>query len=178
MSKLDIIIGPMFSGKTSYLLNKINEIKLNNNLNFIVLKPDIDSRFEYNKITSHNNISFDCFTCSNLNNFNPFEYDIILIDEGQFFNNLKDIIVNWLNNYDIHIIIAGLDGDYKQNKLGEILDLIPFSDSCIKLNAKCFYCSNKAPFTHKIIKNNDVVFIGGNESYVSLCRIHYKIYNL
>lgn len=177
MSKLDIIIGPMFSGKTTYLLNKINEIKLNNNLKFIILKPDIDSRSKYNKITSHNNISFDCFTCSNLDDFNPSKYNIILIDEAQFFNNLKNIIVNWLNNYDVHIIIAGLDGDYKQNKIGEILDLIPFSDSCIKLNSKCFYCTNNAPFTHKIIKNNDVIFIGGTESYMALCRVHYKICN-
>lgn len=178
MSKLDLIIGPMFAGKTTFLINKIKELKNNNN-KFIILKSSLDIRYNIDKITSHDNINENCIPINNLIEFTDVnQYDTILIDEAQFITNLKKCILEWLDIYNIHIIICGLDGDFQKNKIGEILDLIPYADTCIKLNSKCHYCNNNAPFTHRINNDKNIILIGSKDYYIPLCRFHYKIYNI
>jgi len=74
------------------------------------------------------------------------------------------------------VLISGLDGDYKRNKFGEILDLIPHADNLIKLNALCAICNNgtEAPFTWKYSEyQTDSIIDISVDKYIPLCRKHY-----
>ena len=97
----------------------------------------------------------------------------LFIDEAQFFDNLKENVLGILEKLNINIVIVGLDGDFNRNKFGEILDLIPYCDTCQKITALCKECNDGTPalFTHRNNKNNDQIEVGNN--YVSLCRYHY-----
>jgi thymidine kinase len=179
MSELHLILGPMFAGKTTTLINEAS--KINNTVNkdeILIINHSSDIRYSENTfITSHDNLKIPCIAMSSLctifeNNISNIKY--IFINEGQFFPDLFDIIKVLLFNYKIKIYICGLDGDYKQEPFPncKILDLIPLSSSVIKLNAICSYCKNKAPFTKRLINSTDIVFIGGVESYQPVCIEH------
>jgi thymidine kinase len=174
--KLELIIGPMFSGKSTELIRRINLLKTINK-KILVIKPQIDTRYKTDKITTHNYESADCLVLENLNSLTNEinNYDVIIIDEGQFFSDLKQTIVQWVDNFKVHIIIGGLDGDFQRKPIGDILELIPYSDKCIKLNSYCNMCKDETegPFSLRLIKSNDKVLIGGSESYIPVCRKHY-----
>lgn len=179
-SKLELIIGPMFSGKSTELIRRIRILQ-NINKKVLVVKPVIDNRYISNKLTTHNYESVDCIILNKLCELKHdiTSYDTIIIDEGQFFSDLKEIVLNWLDNYSINIVVAGLDGDYKMLPIGQILDLIPYSNKCKKLNSLCCICKDgtPAPFTLRSIKSDEKVLIGGSESYKSVCRKHYNLLN-
>ena len=177
--KLELIIGPMFSGKSTELIRRIRLLqKISKKV--LVIKPTIDSRYITNKITTHNFESVECMVLKELEDISDIiikEYHTIVIDEGQFFTTLKETIVRWLDNFSINIIVGGLDGDFKKNPIGQILELIPHSDSCTKLTSLCNVCNDgtPAPFTLRTVKSNDTVLVGGAESYIPVCRKHHSI---
>ena len=85
-------------------------------------------------------------------------------------------MIRLVEEKNINVVVTGLDGDSNRDKFGQILDLIPYSTNCIKINACCVLCMDgtPAPFTYrKQSIASDQIMIGGNESYMSLCRKHY-----
>lgn len=183
MSELHLILGPMFAGKTTTLINTANEISdILNQDEILIINHSSDTRYSENTfITSHDNIKIPCIAMSSLstifdlnNDYTISKIKYIFINEGQFFPDLFDITKDLLFKYKIKIYICGLDGDYKQQPFPncKLLDLIPFASSVIKLNAICSYCKNKAAFTKRLIKSTDIVLIGGVESYQPVCIEH------
>ena len=190
MSRLTLIFGPMFSGKSSYLIKEINKFK--NKELLLSVNHKIDNRYDNNKIVNHNKLSVDCLSLNKLNdiynyniNFNKLEH--LFIDESQFFNDLEYNVKHILNTYPkLNITCAGLDGDYKQNLFydGQLLHLIPYADNVIKLYSKCYECGKKAPFTKKIYINEDnednedddgnekQIVVGSSDIYQPSCYIH------
>lgn len=199
VNTLDLIIGPMFSGKTTRLLEVLNKVNQENKKNkeeniLFIIKPDIDNRYEdskeVNHIISHDGFRSECHVVGNLLKF-KIKIDSkvrelktdenkliwIIIDEGQFFNDLKmfceDILSNHSDNIKYKIVISGLDGDFKKEPIGEILSLIPISDSVTKLNGKCSYCDSPSIMSKRICNEKSQVLIGGNDMYKPTCRIHH-----
>ena len=175
---LELIIGPMFSGKSTEIIKRVRLLKLINK-KILIVKPTIDNRYIEGKITSHNFESVDCKIVNKLNEIDESEInniDTLIIDEGQFFDDLYITVSNWINTYPINIIVAGLDGDFQQKPIGQILNLIPLSNKCIKLNSVCNICKDgtEAPFTLRIIESKETILIGGTESYIPVCRRHYR----
>ena len=180
---LSIVIGPMYSGKSTYLLNKINN-SYKNNENILVINHIIDIRYNKDKITNHNNISTDCISFTNLNEI--FDYvknhsllieniNHIYIDEAQFFTDLEDVVSNLLTTYsNLKITCVGLDGDFQQNVFnnGQLLKLIAKAENVIKLSSKCYICKNKAFFTKRISDDKNQILVGSNNMYVPSCYIH------
>ena len=176
--KLELIIGPMFSGKSTKIRRIIRLYQVINK-KVLVIKAKIDNRYIVDKITTHDFESVECIVINNLSEINDsmiLQYDAVVIDEGQFIPDLKSTIVQWLENYNIDIIVAGLDGDYMKNPIGNILELIPHADTVEKLCSLCNVCKDGtlAPFTFRTISYNDVILVGGAESYIPVCREHYK----
>lgn len=175
--KLELFIGPMFSGKSTELIRQIRLLqKIDKKV--LVLKPIIDLRYAQDKITSHNYESVECKVMNKLDEINDEEinkYDTVIIDEGQFFPDLVSVISRWVNNYTVNIIVGGLDGDFQRRPIGQILELIPMADKCIKLNSLCNICKDgtEAPFSFRLVKSNDKVLVGGSESYIPVCRKHF-----
>ena len=186
MGSLELIIGPMFSGKTKFLISRYKEIITTNTNNFIlVINYYKDTRYGADSIISHDvesisaiNISLlsiinNLFEISNSSEINNFNY--ILINEGQFFPDLKESVITLVEHYKKNVIICGLDCDYKQEKFGQIWDLIPHADKLIKLQGKCNNCSNKSLFTHRL-SNEVVQELIGTYNYIPLCRNCYNSY--
>ena len=181
---LDIILGPMFSGKSFELIRRIRLLKILEK-KFMVVKPLIDNRYSKESvICTHNYDKEDCFCIQKLEecfNYNLSEIDSIFIDEGQFFPDLKNCVIKFVEEFNINVIITGLDGDFQRKPFGQILDLIPYADSCIKKKALCKICKDgtKAIFSHRINKdsNQDQILVGSDDSYIPVCRKHYLLLN-
>jgi thymidine kinase len=189
MGKLEIIMGTMFSGKTSYLLNKI-ALFVELNLKVLYINIDFDDRSELEFSTHNpifNNVDFknknkmnENLTMSKVRDFSNinFEsYDIIMIDEAHFFDDIIKFTKKLLDNKK-HVIIATLIADYKGNKFGKVLDLIPICDEVVRLESYCIECSkqkkiNKAIYSKRITKNKESIDIGGSDKYIAVCREHY-----
>jgi thymidine kinase len=186
---LEIICGPMFSGKSTHL---IKTIKLLSKFKLLIIKSSLDIRYNSNAITTHNKECVSCIVTNSLedieNNYNIKEYDYIIIDEAQFIDDLDIYVSKWLDLYKINIILAGLNCDYNRNPIGKIINLFSIADNIIILKAHCKLCdlqnnlqNNNAIFSHLLqnsnLQNNNLqsnILIGGDDKYMSLCRIHYN----
>lgn len=179
--KLELIIGPMFSGKSTELIREIRLAKIINK-KVLVIKPLIDNRYSEKEITTHSFESEKCETTEKLENLNDIvqKYDLIVIDEGQFFPDLKKYVLTWVDENKLHVIVGGLDGDFKREPIGQILDLIPYSDQCKKITSLCKFCNDgtKALFSYRKVKSEHQVQIGGAETYIPLCRFHYILHDI
>lgn len=186
---LHLILGPMFSGKTSKLL-EVYEKCLLSNISVLVINHSIDTRYSNDMLSTHNKQMIPCtftnklndiFNVSdmNFNSINPVHInDFILINEGQFFEDLYDWVKIMVEKFNKNVYVCGLDGDSNRNKFGQMLDLIPICDKVTKLRSLCVICKNgnKAPFTLRTIHNNSQILVGNEDSYKPVCRNCY-IYN-
>ena len=163
LSMLHLILGCMFSGKTSALQE--NFLKLKQKV--MVLDYDTTkSNTQYTSVLySHTNIAIPCIKLTTLD-IDFLSYDCILINEAQFFSDLEAFVQNaLLHKKDVYVY--GLDGDFKQEKFGYILDLIPLCDTLTKLYAKC-NCGAKACFT-KRMSTNELQY-APHDTYKPVCR--------
>ena len=173
---LEIVMGPMFSGKSTELLRKIRLAKIIHK-RVLVVKPKLDTRHEETRLVTHSLESEHCETVEKLKELDACinDYDFIVIDEAQFFPDLIDMVVKWVDINKKSILVGGLDGDYRRQQMGQLLQLIPFADSCVKLSSLCAVCNDGTPacFTYRTTDEISQVKIGGSESYSPLCRFHY-----
>lgn len=167
------IIGPMFSSKTTTLLTyerRFNILKKK----ILVVKNAIDTRYtEDNKIVSHDGtecISSSVLICSKLMNIcnEVDKYDCILVDEGQFFPDLKEFCDKYAKSK--YIVIAGLLSDFEMKPFQPIIEVLPISDKVIHLSALCSKCGDDAPFSARIINSNSQTLVGSSEMYEPRCR--------
>lgn len=179
---IDLIIGPMFAGKSTELIRRLN-IFAELGLKTLYINSFLDKRSD--EVFSTHNPSIckigkiEAKKLENLLDTNFQNYDVIGIDEAQMFSELKNCVINQVNNLGKKIIIAGLNGDYRRESFGEINDLIPHCDTITKLDPFCTICANnkiisKAIFTKRITNSTKTLLIGGKESYLPVCR---KCYN-
>lgn len=171
---LNIYVGPMFSGKTTKLIHMFNE---NKNENKIIIDYNIEKENEDNIIENHDGLKLDCIKCINFasQEMNQFidRAEFIYINEAQFFPDLFEFVSHQLS-LNKFIYIYGLDGDYKQNKIGQILDLIPLCDNIYKLKGQCLLCDNKSLFSKRITSSTKQ-YLPGEEHYIPLCRKCYEL---
>lgn len=180
---LKLIIGPMFSGKSTEIIRNIKDCQ-EGRKQILVVNPVINNRYGMKCITTHNKLYYS--NCINIGNLYQIylntEYkelynnsETVIIDEYQFFNNSFDIIMKMVEIDGKDVIIASLDGDFKRKEFGDVLKLIPYADNVIKLTALCNKCNNgtKAPFTKRTISNNEKTLVGTDDIYEPVCRYHY-----
>ena len=173
---LSIIMGNMFSGKTSELIRRLKRLKVIGK-KIMVVNSAKDTRSPDEVLKTHDNVKFDCHKVYDLYDLMDkpgFEdAEIIAIDEAQFFPNLKKFVASCLENGK-DVILAGLDGDAFQRKWGELLDCIPLASEVTKLSALCKYCrhGNPGPFTKRIVDDTTLELIGGSDMYVAVCQKH------
>jgi thymidine kinase len=179
-SKLVLIMGPMFSGKTSTLVSELTRY-VDVEIPVVYINSSEDTRAEY--ISTHNSsystISSKIKTVKSqrLNEISDSvlnEYGVIAVDEAQFFSDLIPFVTKWMEREKI-IFIAGLDGDIHQKIFGDIVHLIPYASEVRKLNAVCESCRKNgrivsAPFTIRHhTDSTDKKLIGGKDLYQPVC---------
>ena len=181
---LEVILGPMFSGKTSRIINLYKQYRYCN-IPVIVVNHSDDDRYDNELLSNHDNIKISCFKCKKIKEMITKHRDIlssqhvvILINEGQFFEDLYESVSYLVNDMDNCVYVCGLDGDYKTNKFGQMLDLIPICDKVNKLHSICVKCRNgkRAIFTNRITNDKEQKIIGV-DTYQPLCRICYNLEN-
>lgn len=190
---LHVFTGPMFSGKTTKLLNELTLLSdLNIENNIVLINHSLDNRDIKNKVSSHSSSykglsdNIKIIRSSSLLEIDTEDFDIIGIDEANFYEDLIPAVKLWLDK-GIHIYCAGLDGNYKMEKFGHIAELLPISDTFVKLNALCklcLECGNYNPknlptaaFTSKLFNDSELIDIGGSDKYMSVCRTHFCVNN-
>lgn len=168
--KLYLIIGPMFSGKTSFIIEKFNQH------NTLAIKPIIDNRYNTKEIVSHDNIKIPCisisFLCSLINKIDFNQFKNIIIDEGQFFKDIANFI-NMMDKYHINIYVAALNGDFNRKPFDVISTLYSRADEIFFKQGKCYFCNNKSSFSLKFDVNtnslNSQIDVGGCDKYHPVC---------
>lgn len=185
---MEIIIGPMFSGKSTRLLENLSKYK-----KALLIRHNIDNR--YGDIITHDGKSASDYTMEstghlidvittdklfdiNLDIIN--DYSVIGIDESQFFKDLELFCTYIYKSsiYNIDIIIAGLTSDYNRKKFGQTLELIPIADNIITLKAICYNCGKSAAFSKNILnglENSTNILIGSSDIYQPCCNNCFKL---
>lgn len=178
---LEIILGPMFSGKTSKLIEVYKQYRFCD-IPVLAVNHSADTRHSALQMTSHDRHFINCVQSSSIRNIidtrivcsTTHKPIVVLINEGQFFKDLQIGVSELVNKYKAHVYVAGLDGDFKREKFGQMLDLIPICDKVYKLHALCVRCKNgkKAIFSHRTLTAccTEQKIVGAEELYQPLCR--------
>jgi len=176
---LELIIGPMFAGKSSTILQRVKRAEVIGIKSFIVTSV-LDTRYRgTNLVKTHDKQSVQAIELENLKEITLFaafqNAKIVIIEEAQFFEGLYDMVKTLVEVYKRDVIVVGLDGDSDRKPFGEILQLIPLADTITKLTALCKRCGDgtAALFTYSIEKKGEQVCVGGSDTYEALCRKHY-----
>jgi len=176
MSKLEIIMGNMFSGKTSELIRRIKRHHIIGD-RVLVINSGTDTRNEASVLQTHDKVTFECIKTNNLFEVSTCQQyqsaKVIAVDEVQFFSNLRFFVEHAMEDKK-HVILTGLDGDYQQQVFGELLSVIPLADEVTKLSAMCMECldGTLGPFTKRIVTCSHQELVGDSNSYRAVCRKH------
>ncbi len=177
---LEVVIGPMFSGKSTHALSYIRRQQAIGK-KVVVIKPNIDNRYSAdNMLVTHDREETPCMVWNVSETLNPTISDVrtadcIVLEESQFFVGLKNFVLYTLRVYNKNILVVGLDGDASQLPFGEVLECIPWATHVTKLCAFCRSCGDGTlgPFTKKIDSAiSQQVDVGGSEKYESVCLKH------
>lgn len=172
---LELILGPMFSGKTTRLIQHYKAYKFIEK-KIVVINYSMDTRYSETALSSHDRVEIPCVFTSTLSNKSLWiDADVILINEGQFFSDLVPTVIEMVDTHNKKVHICGLDGDFRRQRFGSLLDLIPYADKVEKLSAFCGMCRDGtlAGFSHRVSAEINQVVIG-SDNYMPLCRLCYK----
>ena len=187
---LKLYLGPMFSGKTSKLLEIYKQYSFCN-IPVAVINHCSDVRYHDSLLSTHDKVMIPCIQTKNIKDIwenqdieksfdqNASDHlklrsaEVILINEGQFFDDLYECVLDMLRE-NKKVYIAGLDGDFERKKFGQMLDLIPMCDEVIKLTSLCSICKNGQAgiFSLRLSKETQQTLVG-SDNYVPVCRKCY-----
>jgi len=178
---LQLFIGPMFSGKSTAVLQEIRRSKFIGR-KVMCITNSLDKRYsETPAIITHNQESCPAIALNALSGIVYFaefqEASYIVIEEAQFFPDLKDFVLNAVDVHKKHVLCVGLDGDSNRQPFGQILDLIPHCDSVQKFKAFCTVCNDGTPAIFTYRKPGaplNQVNVAGADQYEPRCRKHFS----
>ncbi len=174
--QITVIVGPMYSGKTTELLTYVEIYKLGNKP-YKIFKPVIDNRYGEKEIRSHSGM---CEKAIPLNHSRmAFEYlkdeKAVFFDEVQFFDEELSDVAKELRKMGKDIICAGLDMSFKENPFMTTVKLMGLADKVIKKKAVCHECGEyKGIISYKLSGNESEIDVGGMEKYVAVCMDCYE----
>lgn len=176
---LDIILGPMFAGKSSRILSIVSRYA-SLGLRPLVVKHADDRRYgPEDEIITHDNRRVPCIriqSFADLCEEDLARAEVILVDEAQFFPGLVAFVERIVDRMRKRLYLIGLDGDFQRRPFGELLQCIPLADRIERLTAFCHRCADGTPglFTSRVQGPHDQqVIVGGQGMYEALCRTCY-----
>ena len=153
---LQLILGPMFSGKSTELIRRLKRYQIAR-YPCLIVKYAKDIRYDLESIATHDQQTLKAISADKLKNLkvNLSDYDVIGIDEGQFFPDIVEFSEEMANKGKT-VVIAALDGTFQRKAFASILELIPLSEHVVKLNAVCMTCFGDGSFTKRISADKEV----------------------
>ncbi|MFD1929383.1 thymidine kinase [Sporosarcina siberiensis] len=180
---IEIVCGSMFSGKSEELIRRVRRAQFAKQ-RIIVFKPEIDDRFSEEAVVSHNGTTVIANpVASSLHIIESVteDYDVVAIDEAQFFDDGIVEVVMDLADRGFRVIIAGLDQDFRGKPFGPMPELMAVAEQVTKLQAVCMVCGAAASRTQRLIngvpagEEDPVILVGASEAYEARCRKHHEI---
>lgn len=188
---LEVILGPMFSSKTSTLLEVYKQCVFCS-IPVSIINHTSDKRYHDTMVSTHDKVTAPCLQANKLSDIWNFNGDdetksqldneahtklrhsaVILINEGQFFPDLYEVVVDMIKHKK-RVYVCGLDGDFERKKFGQMIDLIPICDSVRKLTSLCSICKDgtRAIFSMRLSAETQQTVVGSN-NYIPVCRNCY-----
>ena len=172
-----LVIGPMFSGKTTELIRRCRRLMAVGK-KVLIINAKKDNRNGLHSVTTHDGAkleakSVDMVTVHWFEQFMK-DYHVIAFDEGQFFDDLDEVISVLLTN-NKHVIVSALQGDAEMKQWDTVSKLIPMADEIVQVKALCVKCHAPASFTKKLVPGGNRVDVGGKEKYMACCYMCYNI---
>lgn len=180
--EIHVILGPMFAGKTTALLERVAQEEAKG-MRVTLVKSCKDRRYSDDEIVSHDGASRRCNAVATLKDLRRVlgdeqwhAVDVIAVDEAQFMPDLVEFCAVAADEERKKIIVAGLNGDFERKRFGQVLDLLPHCDSVTKLTGVCAACEGRpALFSMRIAAddNAEQELVGGSDLYKPVCRLCY-----
>ena len=182
---LVVITGPIFSGKTTELIRRV-ERQMIAGKKVVIFKPSVDTRYHPSLIISHNGLKINASVVPpdeegvKRISSESINYDVIGIDEGQFFPPVLADELNKLATEKI-IIVSALNLDFKGEPFETTMKLLAYADKVVSLTAVCKVCGRPATRTQRLIdgkpapRDSPRILIGGLEAYEARCRRHHVV---
>lgn len=173
---ISLVMGPMFSGKTTELLRRLERSYLGNK-KVILLRPKLDTRSFLSHSATNTQWLEEKFV--DLQEFDATKYDVVGIDEGQFHKGLKEFCKKY-GLTERKIIVSALHATSEAEMFDEIVSVVPYCEEIMKLNAVCTKCgSEMGNYTYFLAGNKtEKIAVGGSDAYTSLCGVCYHIETL
>ena len=180
---IECITGSMFSGKSEELIRRLRR-GIYAKQKVVVFKPLIDDRYDAEKVVSHDGNAIEAFNISESKEIlqhDISDFDIIGIDEVQFFDKGIVDIAESLAEQGHRVIVAGLDMDFRGEPFEPVPQLLAVSENITKLHAVCAVCGTSSSRTQRLIDgkpakaDDPIIMIGANESYEPRCRAHHIV---
>lgn len=174
---VEVVCGPMFSGKTEELIRRVRRAQIARQ-KVQIFKPVIDDRYHASNVVSHSSLSIEAEPVASSIEILSKLYDstrVVAIDEVQFFDKDIILVIKKLARRGIRVICAGLDQDYTGSPFGPMAELLCRADIVDKIQAVCTVCG--APASKTFRKNpeecSDQVLVGETNLYEARCRAHW-----
>jgi thymidine kinase len=172
MGWIEVIVGPMFSGKSEELIRRLRRAEIGKQ-RVQIFKPLIDQRYAKNGIVSHSGLEIASELIQNgaeiLSRVEP-RTEVVGIDEAQF---LGDTVVDAcvrLADLGKRVIVCGLDTDFMGRPFDPMPRLLSVAEEITKLLAICMRCGNPAVHTQRLVASEELIVVGAGGMYEARCR--------
>jgi thymidine kinase len=169
---IEVICGPMFSGKSEELIRRLRRAMIARK-RVEVFKPTIDNRYSDDEIVSHGDSRMTSMVvkdATEIMNRIDWRSEVIGVDEANFMGPELVDIAQRLADSGKQVIVSGLDTDYLGRPFAPIPDLLALSESITKTLAICMRCGNPAKHTQRLRGSDDLIVVGAADMYEPRCR--------
>jgi thymidine kinase len=172
MGWIEVVVGPMFSGKSEELIRRLRRAEFARQ-RVQIFKPAIDQRYAVNEIVSHSGLGIASDNVTNateiMDKVQP-RTEVVGIDEAQFLGEEVVEVCTKLANLGKRVIVAGLDTDYLGRPFEPMPRLLAVAEEITKLLAICVRCGNPAVHTQRLVESEELVVVGASGIYEARCR--------
>lgn len=175
---IEVVCGPMFSGKTEELIRRMRRAQIAGQ-KVEIFKPATDVRYDDEEVVSHDKNSIPSTPVESSSNMLLLADDVqvVGIDEAQFFDDGLVEVANKLANQGKRVVIAGLDLDFKGRPFGPMPNLLATAEYVTKLHAICKRTGGPAHFSHRTVAGDQTFMLGETEAYEPVSRVVYNMLN-
>src|SRR4051794_38115225 len=169
---IEVICGPMFSGKSEELMRRLRRAMIARK-RVQVFKPVIDTRYSHNEIVSHGDIrmrSEVVNTAEEVVKALDWRTQVVGIDEANFIGPALISVAGQLADSGKQVILAGLDTDFMGRPFSPVPELLAQAESITKTLAICMRCGNPAKHTQRLVESDDLIVVGAAGMYEARCR--------
>ena len=167
----ELIVGPMFSGKTEELIRRLKRAQIAGQKT-LIFKPKLDDRYHESHVVSHDENFLVSKAIEGPQEILSMvkEEKVVGIDEIQFFSKEIMEVIRDLSKQGKRVLAAGLDKDYMGKPFQPVPDLMAEADYLTKLHAICVRCGAPASFSYRKSPVKEKLLLGEKEDYEARCR--------